>query len=142
MAEYRKLQIGTEFIPSNKYNGHPPISNIATLNPLLKKIYRQDRKRAYVVHNFFEDIRKNMKASAPVEENLFEFDDAKLTKHYITKLPASLHEAMMEIEKGRIVRETFGEYTWKRYLEAKKEEWDTFRIWVTDWETKRYLPNM
>ena len=89
-----------------------------------------------------EGIKKGLKVPAPVEENLFEFDDAKLTKHYITKLPASLHEAMMEIEKGRIVRETFGEYTWKRYLEAKKEEWDTFRIWVTDWETKRYLPNM
>lgn len=62
MAEYRKFQIGTEFIPSNKYNGHPPISNIADLNPLLQKIYRQDRKRAYVVHTFFEDIRRNMKA--------------------------------------------------------------------------------
>lgn len=89
-----------------------------------------------------EGIKKNIKAPKPVEENLFEFDDGKLEKYYITKLPASLGEALTEIEKGRIVRETFGEYTWRRYLEAKREEWDSFRRWVTDWELSRYLPNI
>jgi glutamine synthetase len=84
-------------------------------------------------------IKKDLKAPKPVEENLFEFDDAKLAAYYITKLPASLNEAMMEIEKGKVVRETFGEYTWKRYLEAKKAEWDDFRTSVTDWELDRYL---
>jgi len=86
-----------------------------------------------------EGIKKQMKAPSPVEENLFEFDDDKLAKYYINKLPASLDEALKEIEKGTIVRNCFGEYTWKRYLEAKKEEWDEFRIWVTDWEIDRYL---
>jgi len=86
-----------------------------------------------------EGIKMNLKAPEPVEENLFEFDDTKLAKYYITKLPASLKEAIDEIESGRIVRETFGEYTWKKYLEAKKEEWDKFRISITDWEIQRYL---
>lgn len=86
-----------------------------------------------------EGVKKGIKAPDPVEENLYHFDDEKLAKYYITKLPASLDEAMMEIAKGKIVRETFGEYTWGRYLEAKKEEWDTFRTHVTDWEIDRYL---
>lgn len=86
-----------------------------------------------------EGIKKGMKAPSPVEENLFEFDDAKLAKYYISKLPASLIEAMQEIEEGKIVREVFGEYTWKRYLEAKQQEWDAFRTYVTDWEIERYL---
>lgn len=86
-----------------------------------------------------EGIKKNMKAPGPVEENLFEFDDEKLAKYYINKLPASLNEAIAEIEKGKIVKEVFGEYTWKRYIEAKREEWDSFRISVTDWEIERYL---
>jgi glutamine synthetase len=86
-----------------------------------------------------EGIKKNMKAPDPVEENLFEFDDAKLSKHYITKLPGSLDEAMAEIKKGKLVRETFGEYTFLRYIEAKTEEWDSFRRWVTDWELTRYF---
>ena len=49
-----------------------------------------------------EGIKKGLKAPKPVEENLFEFDDAKLAQHYVTKLPASLREAMAEIEKGSI----------------------------------------
>jgi len=53
-----------------------------------------------------------------------------------------LDEAIGEIEKGKVVREVFGEHTWKRYIEAKKEEWDKFRIAVTDWETDRYLKNI
>lgn len=86
-----------------------------------------------------EGMKRGLKAPAPVEENVFEFDDARLAKYYITKLPASLDEALTEIEKGKIVRETFGEYTWRRYLEAKGQEWDSFRRWVTDWELTRYL---
>ena len=89
-----------------------------------------------------EGIKKGLKAPKPVEENLFEFDDAKLAKHYIASLPASLQEAMEEIEKGKIVREAFGEHTWRRYIEAKKQEWDAFRTAVTDWEIARYLPTL
>ena len=94
---------------------------------------------AVLLHAGLDGIRKKMKAPKPVEENLFEFDDAKLVSRYVTKLPASLDEAMDEIEKGTVVRETFGDYTWRRYLEAKREEWDSFRRWVTDWELTRYL---
>lgn len=86
-----------------------------------------------------EGIKRHLKAPPPVEENLYEFDDTKLAKLYITKLPGSLGEAIREIEKGKIVRETFGDYTWRRYLEAKYQEWDGFRRWVTDWEINRYL---
>lgn len=89
-----------------------------------------------------EGITKGMKAPSPVEENLFEFDDAKLAKHYITKLPASLKEAVDEIARGKVVRQTFGDYTWGRYLEAKNQEWDQFRTFVTDWEVEKYLVNI
>jgi len=88
-----------------------------------------------------EGIKKKLKAPNPVEENLFEFNDEKLAKHYIVKLPASLDEAINEIETGKLVKQTLGEYTWRRYIEAKKEEWDNFRISVTDWELNRYLVN-
>lgn len=87
-------------------------------------------------------IKENMTAPEPVEENLFEFDDNKLSKKYIDSLPGSLIEAIGEMEKGKIVRDVFGEYAFKRYLETKKEEWDSFRTAVTDWEIERYLNNL
>jgi glutamine synthetase len=86
-----------------------------------------------------DGIKKNMTAPKPVEENVFEFDDARLTAHYINKLPASLGDALVEIEKGKLVRETFGNYTWGRYIEAKHQEWDAYRRHVTDWELDRYF---
>lgn len=89
-----------------------------------------------------EGIKQKLTAPKPVEENLFEFDDAKLKAHYIAKLPASLDEALEEIRRGKIVRQTFGDYTWGRYLEAKRQEWDKFRTFVTDWETNRYLTTL
>lgn len=89
-----------------------------------------------------EGIKQKMKAPKPVEENLFEFDDAKLASHYITKLPSSLGEAIEAIEKGTIVRKTFGDYTWGRYIEAKNQEWDEFRRSVTEWEIDRYFSSM
>lgn len=94
---------------------------------------------AVLLKSGLEGMKKGMKAPEPVEENLFEFDDAKLAKRYINKLPASLREAIDEIKNGKIVRELFGEYTWTRYLEAKYAEWDEFRISVTGWEIDRYL---
>lgn len=94
---------------------------------------------ALLLKTGLEGIKKGLKAPNPVEENLFEFDDDKLAQHYISKLPASLQEAISEIEKGKIVRNVFGEYTWKRYIEAKNEECDAFRISVTDWEIEKYF---
>lgn len=60
LAEYRKRQIGTEYIASSEYNGCPPVSEITILNPLLEQINTRDRKRAFVVYNFFEDMAKNI----------------------------------------------------------------------------------
>ena len=45
------------------------------------------------------------------------------------------------LEKSHLVKELLGEYTFKRYQETKRQEWNSFRTWVTDWEIKRYLPN-
>lgn len=60
LAEYRKKQIGTEYITSSEYKDRPPISEINMLNPILEKIYRGDKKRASVVYKFFEDMKKNI----------------------------------------------------------------------------------
>lgn len=89
-----------------------------------------------------DGIKKHMKAPSPVEENVFEFDDAKLEAQGVGKLPASLGEALEEIQKGKIVRDTFGNYTWERYMKAKREEWTAFRRHVTDWEITRYFTDI
>jgi len=86
-----------------------------------------------------DGIKNKMKPPNPVEEDVYGFDDRKLAKFYIKKLPSSLGEAMKEFEKSELMREALGEFTFGKYLEAKKEEWDEYNIQVTQWELKKYL---
>lgn len=86
-----------------------------------------------------EGIKENLELSEPIEEDVYEFDDAKLKDFYIKTLPGSLAEAISEMENGTIAKKVLGEQTLNRYIATKKQEWDEYRIHVTDWELSRYL---
>jgi glutamine synthetase len=86
-----------------------------------------------------DGIKNKTKPPAPVEEDVYEFDDRKLAKFYIKTMPSSLGEAIKELEKSKIIKETLGELTFNRYIDAKKKEWDDYRLQVTRWEIDRYL---
>jgi len=86
-----------------------------------------------------DGIKNGLTPPEPVEENLFHFDDEKLEQMKIATLPGSLWEAMTEMRADPIVKETLGEHTFNNYMEAKQEEWDSFRLHVTQWELDRYL---
>jgi len=57
----------------------------------------------------------------------------------IKTLPGNLMEAMEEFLKDSVLVETIGEHIVEKLVDAKKKEWEDFRIHVTDWELKRYL---
>jgi glutamine synthetase len=84
-------------------------------------------------------IKEKLSTPAPVEEDVYEFDDSKLKKYYINQLPATLIESLEEMRKSKIIKDLLGEYTFSRYLASKKQEWDSFRVSVTDWELNHYL---
>ncbi|MBS3122347.1 type I glutamate--ammonia ligase [Candidatus Woesearchaeota archaeon] len=86
-----------------------------------------------------EGIKKNMLPPASVEENVYHFDDSKLKELNIDTLPYSLQQALKELKNDEVVKDALGKYTYEKYVEAKLEEWDEFRIYVTDWEIERYL---
>jgi glutamine synthetase len=86
-----------------------------------------------------EGIRKGLKPPEPVEENLFHFDDNKLESMKIGTLPSSLSDALNEMKADPLVRETFGEHAYSKYLGAKKMEWDSYRLSVSQWELDTYL---
>ncbi|MDQ3703700.1 MAG: type I glutamate--ammonia ligase, partial [Chloroflexota bacterium] len=86
-----------------------------------------------------EGIEKGYEAPDPVEENLYHFDESERVRRNIQTLPGSLDEALREMEKDELVRETLGDHITERLLEAKRAEWDDFRMRVTQWEIDRYL---
>lgn len=86
-----------------------------------------------------DGIKRELVPDDPVEENLFSFDDRKLSERNIATLPSSLGEAIAEMQKDPIVKEALGEHTFEKYLEAKKAEWDSYRLSVSQWELDQYL---
>jgi glutamine synthetase len=94
---------------------------------------------AVMLRSGLEGIEKDFEVPEPVEENLYHFDDSERRRRNIQMLPATLPEALGEMERDELVRETLGDHVVERLLEAKRAEWDEFRMFVTQWELDRYL---
>ena len=55
-------------------------------------------------------------------------------------LPDVLWEAIQLTEGSDLVRKALGEHVFRSFIENKKIEWERYRVQVTDYEIKRYLP--
>jgi len=86
-----------------------------------------------------DGIKNKMVPPKPVEEDLFEFSDEKLVTMNIDTLPATLGTAIEELQKSPIARAALGKHTFGKFIEAKKAEWDGFRLYVSQWEIDKYL---
>jgi len=87
-----------------------------------------------------EGIEKGLEPPAPVEENVYEMSEEERKARGIGTLPASLQEAILLAEKSPLVRKALGEHVFKAFIENKKIEWDQYRVQVTEYEIKKYLP--
>ncbi|HLA06511.1 MAG TPA: type I glutamate--ammonia ligase [Anaerolineales bacterium] len=87
-----------------------------------------------------EGIEKNLEAPKPLNNiNLYHLDKEERTKLGVKELPGSLAEALGELEKDELLKSALGDITYEAFLRAKWEEWDDFRLRVTDYEVERYL---
>jgi glutamine synthetase len=86
-----------------------------------------------------DGMKNKMMPPPPVEEDVFEYEDAHLKTMKIDVLPFTLGDALAEMEKNPLPLELFGEEFMRKYLRAKKAEWDEFRVQVTEWERQNYL---
>ena len=84
-------------------------------------------------------IKHQLTPPEPVELNIFNMSEAERLEHHLELLPASLQAAVKEMAESDLVREALGDHIFERYLEAKRQEWEDYRIQVTDWEIQRYL---
>ncbi|KKP70224.1 type I glutamate--ammonia ligase [candidate division CPR3 bacterium GWF2_35_18] len=97
---------------------------------------------AAMLKSGLKGIKEKENPPMPVEEDVYEFDEEKLREFYIHKLPGSLKEALDLYGDSFLARQIMGERTHKLYLEAKMQEWDLYRLHVTDWELERYLETL
>ncbi len=89
-----------------------------------------------------DGIQRGLTPPPPVEEDVYDFDDYRLKELNIATLPGTLEEAVDALERDDLLRTALGPHTYQRYIEAKRGEWDEYRIQVTDWEIARYLQTL
>ncbi len=87
-----------------------------------------------------EGIDKGYEVPDPVKENVYEMTEAERQRRGIGTLPGSLLEAIHLTEKSELVRRALGDHVFDAFIANKKIEWDQYRVQVTDYELKRYLP--
>jgi len=73
-------------------------------------------------------------------DNLYELTEEERKERGIESLPGSLGEAIAETEKSHLIREVLGDHAFERFIWVKKNEWDDFRIQVTQYELDKLLP--
>jgi glutamine synthetase len=86
-----------------------------------------------------DGIERGLTPPAEVAENIFAMDDDTRRAHGIGSLPGSLDEAIEELQKDPLVRETLGDHIMTQYVVGKKAEWDEYRTRVSNWEVARYI---
>jgi glutamine synthetase len=87
-----------------------------------------------------EGIENKYELPEPVEENVYDMCEEERERRDIGMLPGSLWEAIKLAEKSELVKKTLGDHVFKAFIENRKIEWNNYRVQVTDYELKRYLP--
>ena len=87
-----------------------------------------------------EGIEQGWDPPAPVEENVYEMTAEQRKRRGIKTLPGSLDEAVALTEKSTLVRKALGDHLFHAFIKNKKVEYNQYRIQVTEYEIKKYLP--
>ncbi len=86
-----------------------------------------------------DGIRRELPLAEANEENVYLIqNNSKGAK--LNVLPGTLEEALNELEKDSVVREALGTHVFDRFINAKRLEWEDYRLEVSPWELNKYLP--
>ncbi len=83
--------------------------------------------------------RKMTPPAALNNVNLYHLDVEERARMGVGSLPGSLVEALTELDKDKVIVDALGSVTYEAFARAKREEWDDYRLSVTDYEIERYL---
>ncbi len=86
-------------------------------------------------------IEGNYDLPAETTQNLYELSSEEVAKMGVEPVPRSLAEAIDVMERSELVHEALGEHIFEWFLRNKRNEWESYKSHVSQWELKRYLPN-
>src|SRR5210317_90832 len=94
---------------------------------------------AMMLNSGLDGVKNKLTPPPSTDVNIYSMTPNQMKRAKIKSMPASLLEALEELKKNKIAKETLGPHIFEKYVESKEKEWDSFRIHVTDWELENYL---
>src|SRR5881275_1442500 len=94
---------------------------------------------AALLHAGLEGIARGYELTAPMETNLYHLTPDERRERGIVALPETLGEAIDEFAGSDLMRRAFGDHIFENYVRLKRQEWDEYRVQLTQWELDRYL---
>ena len=86
-----------------------------------------------------DGIKRELPVPDPSEENVFLLSPME-RRQALNVLPGGMAEALAELEADPVIREALGVHVYERFVQAKRLEWEDYRLEVTPWELQKYLP--
>jgi len=86
-----------------------------------------------------DGIKRDLEPPPPVSRNVYEMTDRERRELGIASLPATLEEALDELEKDEVIREALGQHIFEYFVNAKRIEAEVYRTEVHQWELDQYL---
>src|SRR3954449_10396299 len=94
---------------------------------------------ATLLHAGLEGIEQGYELPDPMETNLYHLTAEQRHERGIVSLPETLGEAIDELAESQLVRKALGPHIFDAYVRLKRQEWDEYRVQLTEWELQRYL---
>jgi glutamine synthetase len=87
-----------------------------------------------------DGVDNNLTPPKPLNNvNLYHLDAEERKKLGVGELPGSLGDALTELSEDKVLVDALGESAYEAFMRAKTEEWDQYRLHVSDYEIERYL---
>src|SRR5713101_3453898 len=94
---------------------------------------------AALLHAGLEGIEQGYELPEPMETNLYHLTAEQRRERGIVSLPETLGEAIDVFSQSELAKKALGPHIFDRYVELKRQEWDEYRVQLSDWEMDRYL---
>lgn len=86
-----------------------------------------------------DGIKNKLEVCDSVDANIYAMTKRERRERGIDSLPETLIDAVKHLEKDELIMEFLGEETAEKYIEAKKTEWKSYKVAVSEWEVNQYL---
>ena len=86
-----------------------------------------------------DGIERDLTPPPAIQRNIFEMSVRDRRRHKIKELPGTLREALVALQRDRVMVDALGEHAFQHFVGAKTREFDEYRIAVHAWELDQYL---